>query len=135
MFEGADLFFPSFFLYALIGTLFNFPIFFIFMRFFDRNFSLAILSLTLPLLFLPKINLIHVDAGETAGLRMDDFVLLIVGFLLMWAHALSHQRLYKVEGRILLITGLAIFSFVINRMLFSLGILPMEAKIFTVCAC
>ena len=83
------------------------------MRFFDRKFSIAILFFTLPLLFLPKINLIRVDASETAGLRIDDLVLLFTGVLLMWGHAHSNQRLYKVEGSILLITIFGIFSFFI----------------------
>lgn len=100
------------------------------MHFFDRKFSLILLFITLPLLFLPKINLINVDAGETAGLRIDDLVLLFVGILVMWAHALSHQRLYKIEGWILLITVLGIISFTINRILFSIGELYLEAKIF-----
>lgn len=100
------------------------------MRFFDRKFSLAILFITLPLLFFPKINLISLDAGETAGLRIDDLILFFVGILLMWAHALSHQRLYKIEGWILLITVFGVFSFLINRLLISFGVLDMEAKMF-----
>lgn len=100
------------------------------MRFFDRKFSIAILFFTLPLLFLPKINLIRVDASETAGLRIDDLVLLFTGVLLMWGHAHSNQRLYKVEGSILLITIFGIFSFLMNRILVSLGFVYLEAKIF-----
>lgn len=100
------------------------------MHFFDRKFSLIILFISLPLLFLPKINLISVDAGETAGLRIDDLVLLFVGILLMWAHAHSHQRIYKIEGWILLISVFGIISFIISQLLFSFGLLYMEAKIF-----
>lgn len=100
------------------------------MHFFDRKFSLIILFITLPLLFLPKINLISMDAEETAGLRIDDLILLFLGCLLMWAHALSHQKLYQVEGWILLITGFGVFSFLVNRLLVSFGILYMESKIF-----
>src|SRR5262249_15446495 len=97
---------------------------------FDRKFSILILLFTLPLLFLPKINLISLDAEESAGLRIDDVILFFLGILLMWAHALSHQRLYKVEGWLLLITALAIFSFLMNRLLVSTGMLYMDAKIF-----
>lgn len=100
------------------------------MYFFDRKFSLVLLFMTLPLLFFPKMNLISLDAEETAGLRIDDLVLLFVGILLLWGHALSHQRLYKIEGWILSITGLAFFSFLTNRLLVSAGILYMDAKIF-----
>ncbi|MFI0435889.1 MAG: hypothetical protein ACH350_09245 [Parachlamydiaceae bacterium] len=100
------------------------------MRFFDRQFSWLILLATLPLLFLPKINLISVDAEETAGLRIDDFILFLFAILLMWAHGISHQRLYKIEGSILLITVFGLFSFLANRLLFSFDYLFMEAKIF-----
>src|SRR5215208_5522954 len=100
------------------------------MYFFDRKFSLALLFITLPLLFLPKINLIRVHAEETAGLRIDDLVLLFVGILLIGAHAISQQRIYKIEGWILLITSLGIFSFFMNRFLVASGFLFMDAKIF-----
>lgn len=100
------------------------------MPFFDRKLSFIILFMSLPLLFLPKINLLTVDAEETAGLRIDDLVLLFIGILLMWSHALSHQRLYKVEGWILSITLLGVISFLINRVLVAFGILYMDAKVF-----
>lgn len=99
------------------------------MRFFENKLSLFILLFTLPLLFLPKINLIGVQS-ETAGVRLDDFVLLAMGGLFMLAHALSHKRLYKVEGWILILTGFAIFSFLCNRFLVAHELLYMDAKIF-----
>lgn len=100
------------------------------MQFFDRKFALIILFITLPLLFLPKLNLISVDAEETAGLRIDDLVLLFLGLFLIGAHTLSRQKLYHVEGWILLITAFGIFSFLVNRLLVSLGILTMDSKIY-----
>lgn len=100
------------------------------MHFFDRKFSLALLFFGIPLLFLPKINIINVGGGETAGLRVDDLVLLFFGVLLMWGHARSHLRLYRIEGQILLITALALFSFLANRIFFTLDWVPMESKIF-----
>jgi hypothetical protein len=100
------------------------------MNFFDRKFSILLLLFTLPLLFLPKINLINLDVEETAGLRIDDLVLFFLGILLMWAHALSYQRLYKVEYWLLVISALAIFSFLMNRFLVSADLLYMNAKIF-----
>lgn len=102
------------------------------MRFFDQKLSLAILLLTLPLLFLPKVNLLSLDAGETAGLRIDDLILFFFGSIFMWSHALSHQRLFKIEGWMLLITALSLFSFLTNRFFVSLDILHMDAKIFYV---
>lgn len=100
------------------------------MRFFDHRLSLFILLFTLPLLFLPKINLISVDSGETAGLRIDDLVLFFLALLLMWSHTLSHQRMDKIEGWILLLTGFSFLSFFSSRLLSSSQVLYTEAKIF-----
>ncbi len=100
------------------------------MNFFSRKFSIVLLLMPLLLLFLPKMNLISLDAEETAGLRIDDLVLFFLGIFLMWAHTLSHQRLNKVEYWLLLITTLAIFSFLINRFLVSADLLHMDAKLF-----
>lgn len=99
------------------------------MRFFERKLTIGLLFISLPLLFLPKINLISLES-ETAGLRIDDLVLFVIGALLIWSHALSNQRLYQVEGWILLLTGFSIISFLSNRLLVSYGILYMDAKIF-----
>jgi hypothetical protein len=100
------------------------------MRFFEHKLSLVILFFSIPLLFLPKINLISIDSNESAGLRIDDIILFFVAILLMWSHALSHQRLYKIEGWILLITAFSFVSFLSNRLLVSLNVLHMDAKIF-----
>lgn len=99
------------------------------MRFFANKISLALLFISLPLLFLPKINLVSFG-GETAGLRIDDLILFFVGGLLMWSHSLSHKKLYKIEGWILLLTLFSILSFLSNRILVSSNILHMDAKIF-----
>ncbi len=98
------------------------------MHFFERKFSLGLLMMTLPLLFLPKFNLISLQ-NETAGMRLDDAVLFFIGALLMYAHSLLHHRLYKVEGWMLLLTGFSILSYLINRLLVSSDILHTDAKI------
>ena len=100
------------------------------MRFFEDRLALSVLFVSIPLLFLPKFNLINLDAGETAGLRVDDLILFVIGILLMWAHARSHQKLYTPEGWLLLITLFSFFSFLINKLLVSAGILHINAKIF-----
>jgi len=99
-------------------------------NFLSRTFSWALLFLTLPLLFLPKVNLISLDPEETAGFRLDDLILFITGILLLWVHALSDQSLDKIEGWILSISMLAFFSFLANRLLVSMGVIFMDAKIF-----
>ena len=50
----------------------------------------------------------------------------------MWSHALSHQRLFKIEGWILLLTVFSLFSFLTNRLFVSLDLLHMDAKVFYV---
>lgn len=102
------------------------------MRFFDQKLSFVLLLITLPLLFLPKINLLALDPGETAGLRVDDLILFLFGSFLMGFHGLSHQRLFKIESWVLLITALSLISFLTNRLFVSLGFLHMDAKIFYV---
>lgn len=102
------------------------------MRFFEHKLSIGILFFIIPLLFLPKINLLNISEGESAGLRIDDIVLFFIGGLLMWSHALSHQKLYKIEGWILLITLFSFISFFSNRLLVSFNILYLNAKIFYV---
>lgn len=48
----------------------------------------------------------------------------------MLSHALSHNKLYKVEGWLLFMTVFSFISFFSNRLLFSVNFLYMEAKIF-----
>lgn len=99
------------------------------MRFLENKLVFFVLFITLPLLFLPKINLISIG-NETAGLRFDDLVLFVIGFLLMFSHIVSDKKFYKVEGWIFLITLFSLVSFISNRFLVGLDILHMDAKIF-----
>lgn len=100
-------------------------------RFFDYKFSFLLVIFTLPVLFLPKINLITVGS-ETAGLRLDDLILLLFSVLLFWAHFILNKKLYKIELYILAITAFAFFSFLVNRSLVRMDIVQDEAKIFYV---
>ena len=99
------------------------------MHFFDNKLGILTLLLCLPLLFLPKINLLSVG-GESAGLRYDDLVLLIVGALILCSQLFSRNKIYKIEGWILLITAFSFVSFLTNRILVSFDMLYMDAKIF-----
>ncbi len=100
------------------------------MYFFEKKFSLFILLISLPLLFLPKINLIHLGESETAGIRIDDIILFFLALLFIWAHALLNKRLLKIEGWILTLTMFSILSFLLNRLFVSMGLLHVNAKIF-----
>jgi hypothetical protein len=99
------------------------------MRFFENKLALILVFMTCPLLFLPKINLVSVG-NETAGLRIDDLILLFIGFCLMLAHFFSHKKLHQIEGWILLVTGFSLISFSANRVLVAFGFLHMDAKVF-----
>src|SRR5665647_1295374 len=98
------------------------------MRFFDQKSTLFILLFSLPLLFLPKLNLMSGGEGETAGLRIDDLVLLLFGIVLMCAHTFSRQHLYKIEGWILAISALSFASFLANRIFVATDLIPIDAR-------
>jgi hypothetical protein len=100
------------------------------MRLLDRQSSLFIVLLCLPLLFLPKINLITLGEGETAGLRIDDFFLLAFSLILMWAHFTVRKGLLEIEVAILSIVGFSLVSFLSNKILVSMDILQLDAKLF-----
>lgn len=101
------------------------------MYFFEKRFCLLILLFTIPLLFLPKINLIKMGAeSETAGIRIDDIVLFFLAILFMWGHFLLDKKLYKIEGWVFLLTLFSLGSFFINKLLVSTEILEVHAKIF-----
>ncbi|MDP1880173.1 MAG: hypothetical protein Q8K60_04465 [Parachlamydiaceae bacterium] len=99
------------------------------MRFFESKLSFVLFLISIPLLFMPKINLINVG-NETAGLRFDDLFLLTVAALIMLTHGLSRKKLYNIEGWILILTGFSILSFLSNRFLVSLQVVHLDAKVF-----
>lgn len=98
-------------------------------RFFERSFTLFILFFTLPLLFLPKINLIDYGGRETAGIRIDDFVLMVFVVLFAWAHFLLNRRLRDVEKWFYAILGFSIFSFVLNQYFYSIGWIHVQGNL------
>lgn len=91
-----------------------------------------LLMFALPLLFFPKFNMFSVASNETAGLRLDDLILLAFGFFLICAHVYSQEKLYKLEGIILALTFLSFVSFTLNRLCFEVGFFYVEAKFFYV---
>jgi hypothetical protein len=102
------------------------------MRFFDRKLSGLVLILSIPLLFLPKINLIKLGESETAGIRIDDVVLFFLFILFGWAHFILNKRINKIEGWVLIWTAFSLLSFLLNKLFVLTGLLRDEAKIFYV---
>lgn len=100
------------------------------MQMFDRRSSLFIVLCCLPLLFFPKINIIRLGDGETAGLRIDDFFLLFFSFIILWAHLIVRKGLLQIEATIVALVGFSLLSYISNRVLVSLEVLHLDAKIF-----
>lgn len=100
------------------------------MQLFERKSSLLILLFCLPLLFLPKINILSLSETETAGLRIDDFILCGLFLVLIWSHLSLRKRFHRIEVYLLGIVAFSIFSFLSNRILVEMGILHINSKIF-----
>lgn len=100
------------------------------MRYLNKQFSYLIVLFCLPLIFLPKINLLSFGGRETAGIRLDDIVLLGLFGIVFWAHFSLEKRLKDVEGWMFLLVGFSLFSFVINKLLVSTEILHVNASLF-----
>ena len=95
----------------------------------DRKTSLFIVLFCLPLLFLPKINLIKFG-GETAGIRIDDLILLCFSLILFWGHFGLEKPLRRIEWWLTGIIAASFFSYFLNRIFVSLDWLQVDAKIF-----
>lgn len=99
------------------------------MRLFDNRTAFYIICMCLPLLFIPKINLVSF-AGETAGIRVDDVVLLAFSLVLFWAHFGLRKKLYDIEWWVLGLTAFSFVSFGLNRIFIDLELIHVNAKIF-----
>lgn len=99
---------------------------------FDRYFSFWILFFCLPLLFLPKINLFSVAEKETAGIRIDDLILLVFSFVIFWGRSILQKRLGNIEKWIFILIGFSLFSYALNRLLVTFNLLHVPASIFYV---
>jgi len=99
------------------------------MQFFARKTSLLFILVCLPLIFIPKINLIKFS-GQTAGIRLDDMILLSFAVLLFWGHFVLEKRSGHLERLVIAITAFSFFSYFMNRFFVDLGWLHVDAKIF-----
>jgi hypothetical protein len=99
------------------------------MRLFQSGFSLFLIAIGLPLLFMPKVNIITFS-DETAGLRLDDMFLMCASVAILWGHVAIQKRLGAIETWALGVTLISLLSFVINRLLVAGEFLHVDAKIF-----
>lgn len=98
-------------------------------RLFDRRTALFLLIFTLPLLFLPKINL-FTFGQETAGLRLDDLCLFFFAFICFWANFSLRKTLTDIEVTLFAILGLSLISFGMNRIFYATHLLPVSSSLF-----
>ncbi|CDR34348.1 hypothetical protein [Criblamydia sequanensis] len=97
---------------------------------FNKKSTLFFIWLVLPLLFIPKINLISMGESETAGIRLDDVILLGFAFIYLFgSFALSREPL-KIECFLAAIIFFSIVSFFLNRSFVFLGIIDVQASLF-----
>lgn len=102
------------------------------MRYFDSKSTLFLIIFCLPLLFLPKINLLSFGGRETAGIRIDDLVLLGTAVLILWAHFALDKKMLDIEKWMFALVGFSFLSFLSNRMMVAVGILHVKAIVFYV---
>lgn len=100
------------------------------MRLFDKSFAFWLVLCGIPLLFLPKINLISFGDRETAGIRLDDIILLVLCVIIFWAHFSLHQTMNKIERLVLAIVSFSLLSFALNRLFVMEEWLHVNASIF-----
>lgn len=100
------------------------------MRYLDAKTSYFLSLICITLLFLPKINLISFGGRETAGIRIDDILILTFSVVLMWAHFSLRKKFYDIEKLLFAIVGFSLVSFFLNRFFVDIGWLHVDAKIF-----
>jgi hypothetical protein len=100
------------------------------MRLFNKSTSLFFVICGLPLLFLPKINLLSFGDRETAGIRFDDIVLFFICILFFWAHFSLQKSMNKIERLVFIIISFSLLSFGLNRLFVAENWLHVNASIF-----
>lgn len=98
-------------------------------KIYDKRFACLLCIFLLPLLFLPKLNIIGFGR-ETAGIRIDDFLLFGFSFICLWSNFLLREKFSPIEKSVFAITLLSIFSYVINRLFFYGSILEVHGSPF-----
>lgn len=99
------------------------------MRYFDRKTSFLLLFFCLPLLFLPKVNLLSFAGRETAGIRIDDIILFFLSVIVFWANFALEKQLKGIERWILRLVLFSVMSFFLNRLFVKAGWLHVDANI------
>jgi len=80
----------------------------------DHRLAKLIALCTLPLFFLPKVNVVD-SLATNAGVRIDDFVLLFVGLILFSSRLLYPKRPSRLEWIALAIFATSVASTLLSR--------------------
>jgi hypothetical protein len=88
-----------------------------------------VLLACIPLLFLPKVNLIAIG-GANAGVRIDDLILLAVAAILLLAHAINRHQMGLIDRIVLLLTLSGLLSVAISMVLRKLDQHRLDASPF-----
>lgn len=99
-------------------------------RLFDKVTAFWLSLCFLLLLFSPKINLISLGARESAGVRIDDLLLLGFSLIFFWAHFALKLQMTVFERRVGACVAFSLFSFLMNRLFVMEGWLHVHASIF-----
>ncbi len=83
-----------------------------------------LIYLVLPLLFLPKLNL-WTFSGQTAGIRVDDLVLVFLALFCAWVHIAGRERFSSIEKILGAIVLSSLFSIGCSYILYHMNILPL----------
>lgn len=95
---------------------------------FDKKSSFLLLIFFIPLLFIPKINLISLS-DETAGIRYDDILLFCLALVISWAHVALHKNITTIERYILAILTASLVSYALNILFVQTDILQAKARL------
>jgi hypothetical protein len=87
------------------------------MRLFENKFAFLLVLTCMALLFMPKINLVTFGERESAGLRIDDFILLFTAGAIFLASLFQRRRPLAIELWLITLTLFSILSFFTNRLL------------------
>jgi hypothetical protein len=77
------------------------------------------------------VNILSIE-NETAGLRVDDLILLFFSFFLSCAFLWNNKKFISIELLLFFIVATSLISFIINHLLVASDILQVKAKIFYV---
>ena len=77
------------------------------LNYYEIRSVLLLVLCTLPLLFMPKINFTAME-GETAGVRIDDLILMIFTLVLLFAHFSLRKGITDIEKWIIISTELSV---------------------------